>query len=257
MMPGKGACHLLLNWTQFSSIAQSCLILCDPVDCMWTVRLLCLSPIPGAGSNSCPCSRWYHTTISFSVVLFSSSLQSFPASGSFPINQFFASGGQNTRISASASVLPMDMHDLFPLGSTGLISFQAKGLSRVFSNTTVQNHQFFCAQFSILSNSHPYMITGKTIAFIIPTFFCKAMLMLFKILSRFSSKEQGSFNFMAAVMIFSDFGTQGGGKYVTVSVVSSPICYEVMGPDAMILASWMLSFESAFSLSFLTFIKIL
>ena len=103
--------------------------------------LLCPSPTPGAYSNSCPSSQWCHSTISSSVVPFSH-LQSFPASGSFPVSQFFTSGGQNIGVSASASVLPMNIQDWFPLGRTGWISLQSKGLSRVFSNTTVQKHQF-------------------------------------------------------------------------------------------------------------------
>ena len=107
-------------------------------------RLPCLLPTPGAYSNSCPSSQWCHPTISFSVNPFSC-LQSFPASGSFLLSQFFASGGQNNRASALASVLPMNIQDWFPLGLTGLISLQYKGLSRVFFNTTVQKHQFFGA----------------------------------------------------------------------------------------------------------------
>ena len=112
----------------------------------------CPSPTPGVYSNSCPSSQWCHPTISSSVVPFTSRLQSFPASGSFPVSQFSASGGQSIR--ASASVLPMNIQDWFPLGLTGLISLQSKGLSRVFSNTTVQKHQFFSAQLSLWSNSH-------------------------------------------------------------------------------------------------------
>ena len=106
----------------------------------------CPSPTPGACSNSCPSSQWYHPTISSSVVPFSSHLQSFPASGSFPRSQFFASSGQ--RIGVSASVLPMNIQDWLPLVLTGLISLQSKGLSRGFSNTTVQKHQFFGGQLS-------------------------------------------------------------------------------------------------------------
>ena len=102
-----------------------------------------------AYSNSCPSSRWCHPTISPSVVPFSSHLQSFPASGSFPRSQFFTSGGQNIGVSASASVLPTNIQDWFPLGWTGLISLQSKGLSRVFSNTTVQKHQFFGTKLSL------------------------------------------------------------------------------------------------------------
>ena len=97
----------------------------------------CPSPTPGVYSNSCPLSRWCHPTISSSVIPFSSHLQSFPASGSFQMSQFFASGGQSIGLSASASVLPMNIRDWFPLGCLGWISLQSKGLSRVFSNTTV------------------------------------------------------------------------------------------------------------------------
>ena len=117
-------------------------------------RLPCPSPSSGACSKSCPLSRWCHPTISSSVISFSSCLQSFPASGSFPVSQFFASGGRSTGVSASASVLPMNIQDWFPLGWTGWISLQSKGLSRVFSNTTVQKHPFFGAQLSLWSNSH-------------------------------------------------------------------------------------------------------
>ena len=103
-------------------------------------RLPCPSPTPGAYSSSCPLSRWC--------------LQSFPASRSFQMSQFFASGGQSIGISASKSVLPMDTQDWSPLGWNGWISLQSKGLSRVFSNTTVQKHQFFGAQVSLWFNSH-------------------------------------------------------------------------------------------------------
>ena len=109
-------------------------------------RLPCPSPTPGAYSNSCPLSRWCHPTISSFVVPFSSHLQSFLTSGSFPMSQFFSSGGQSIGVSASASVLPMNIQDWSHLGWTGWISLQSKGLSRVFPNTTVQKHQFFGAQ---------------------------------------------------------------------------------------------------------------
>ena len=118
------------------------------------VRLPCPAPTLGACSDSCPLSCWCPPTISSSVIPFSSCLQSFPASGSFLISQFFASGGQSIGASTSASVFPMNIQDRFPLGLTGLISLQSKGLSRVFSNTTVQKHQFFSAQLSLYSNSH-------------------------------------------------------------------------------------------------------
>ena len=113
----------------------------------------CPSPTPGVYANSCPSSRWCHLDISSSVVPFSSCPQSLPASGSFPMSQLFAWGGQSIWVSASASVLPMNTQDWSPLGWTGWI-LQSKGLSRVFSNTTVQKHQFFSAQLSSQSNSH-------------------------------------------------------------------------------------------------------
>ena len=121
---------------------------------LWPHRLQhtwlpCLSPTPGACSNSCPSSQWYHLTIPSSVAPFCSRLQSFPASGSFQMSQYFTSGGQSIGTSASASVLPMNTQDWSPLEWTGWISLQSKGPSRVFSNTTVQKHQFFGAQLSL------------------------------------------------------------------------------------------------------------
>ena len=127
-------------------------------------RLLCPSPSPGACSNSCPLSQWCHPTISSSVAPLSSYSQSFPASEPFPKNWLFASGGQSIRV--SASVLPMNIQGWFPLGLTALISLQSKGLSRVFSSTTVQKHQFFSPQPSLWSNSHPYMTIGKKHSFV-------------------------------------------------------------------------------------------
>ena len=114
----------------------------------------CASPTPRVYSDSCPLSQWCHPTISSSVVTFYSCLQSFPASGSFQMSQLFTSEGQRTWVSASASVLPMNIQDWFPLWWTVWISLQSKGLSRVFTNTTVQKHQFFSAQLSSQSNSH-------------------------------------------------------------------------------------------------------
>ena len=141
----------------------------------------CPSPTPGVHPDSCPLSRWCHPTSSSSVVPFSSYPQSFPASGSFQMSQFFASDGQSIGVLASASVLPMNIQDWFPLGGTDWISLQSKGLSRVFSNTTVQKHQFFSAQFSL---SHPYMTTGKTIALTRRTFVDKVISLFFNMLSR-------------------------------------------------------------------------
>ena len=112
-------------------------------------RPRCPSPTPGAYSNSCPLHWWCHPTISSSVFTFSSHLQSFPTSGSFPMIRFFTSEGQSIGVSASESVFPMNIQDWFPLGWTGWISLLSKGLSRVFSNTTVQKHWFFTAQLSL------------------------------------------------------------------------------------------------------------
>ena len=112
-------------------------------------RLPCPSPTPGAYSNSFPSSLWCHPTISSSVVPFSSCLQSFPASGSFPVSWFFTSGGQCVGISASPLVLLMNIQDWFPFGWTGWISLQPKGVTRVFCNTTIQKNQFFGAQLSL------------------------------------------------------------------------------------------------------------
>ena len=128
-------------------------------------RLPCPSPTPGACSNSCPLSQWCHPTISSSVVLFSSYLQSFPASGSFPMSQFFASDGQSIGASTSASVLPMNIQDWFPLGWSGWISLLSKGLSRVFSKHHSSKALILqCSAFFIVQLSGPYMTTGKTIA---------------------------------------------------------------------------------------------
>ena len=114
----------------------------------------CPSPTPRVHPNPCPSSWWCHPAISSSVIPFSSCPQAFPASGSFPMSQLFASGGQSIGVSASASVLPMNIQDWSPLGWTGWIFLQSKELSRVFSNTIVQKHQFFGTQLSSLSNSH-------------------------------------------------------------------------------------------------------
>ena len=129
----------------FSSVAQSCLTLCHPMDCSMP-GFPVHHQLPELAQTSWPTSQWCHPTISSSVILFSSCLQAFPASGSFPMGQFFASDGQSIGVSASASVLPMSTQDWSPLGWTGL---QSKGLSRVFSNSTVQKYQFFGIQLSL------------------------------------------------------------------------------------------------------------
>ena len=141
---------------QFSSAQFSRSVMSDS---LWPhesqdTRPPCPSPTPRVHPNLCPSSWWCHPTISSSVVPFSSCPQSLPTSESFPMSQLFAWDGQSIGVSASASVLPMNTQDWSPLGSTGWISLQSKGLSRIFSNTTVQKHQFFGAQPSLQSNSH-------------------------------------------------------------------------------------------------------
>ena len=148
------------------------------------VRPPCPSPTPGVYSNSCPLSQWCHPTISSSVNPFSSHLQSFPASGSFQISQYFASGGQSTGVSASTSVLPMNIQDWFPLGRTGWISLQSKGLSRVSSNISYKASFLQCSAFFVVQLSHPYMTIGKTVTLTRWTFVSKVMSLLFNILSR-------------------------------------------------------------------------
>ena len=135
---------LILILCQLLSVQFSCSVVSDSLQPhgLHHASLPCPSSSPRIWSNSCPLSQWCHPTISSSVYPFSC-LQSFPASGSFQMSQFLTSGGQITGVSASASVFPMNIQDWFPLRWTGSISLQSKGLSRVFSNTTVQKHQFF------------------------------------------------------------------------------------------------------------------
>ena len=153
--------NVFLSSVQFSRSVVS--------DSLWPQELQharppCPSPTPGVHSDSCPLSQWCHPAISSSVVPFSSCLQSFPASWSFQMSQFFALGGQSIGVSASTSGLPVNSPDWFPLEWTSWISLQSKGLSRVFFNNTVQKHQFFGAQLSfIVQLPHLYMTTGKTL----------------------------------------------------------------------------------------------
>jgi len=147
-----------LFWSRFNQFSRSAVSDSFRPHGLQHARPPCPSPTPGVYSNSYPLSRWCHPTILSSIVPFSC-LQSFPASGSFQMSQFFASGGQSIGVSASASVLPMNIQDWFPLGWTGWIFLQSKGLSRVFSNTTVQKHQFFGTQLfycSALTSIHDY-----------------------------------------------------------------------------------------------------
>ena len=170
---------LSLPFNSLNAWLCCCFLVAQSCPTLWPrglqpARLPCPSPPPGACSNLCPLSWWCHPTISSSFVPFSSCLQSFPAPGSFLMSRLFASGGQS--IDASASVLPMNIQDWFPLGLTGLSPLQSKGLSRVFSNSTVLKHQFFRAQLSLWSNSHmPMWLLEKTKAFTVRTFVSKAI----------------------------------------------------------------------------------
>ena len=210
-------------------------------------RLPWPSPTLRACSNSCPSSWWCHPTISSSVVPFSSCLQSFPASGSF---QWVSSSHQVARVLES-------IQDWFPLGWTGWISLQSKGLLRVFSNTTVEKHHFFSDAFFIVQLSHPYMTTGKTIALTRWTFVGKIMSLLFNMLSRLiiaflprSKHFLISWLQSSAAVILEPPKI----KSDTVSTVSPSVCQEVMGLDAMILVFWKVSFKPTFSLSSFIFI---
>ena len=151
-MKQEGSWH---HASQFSSLHFSRSVVSDSLRPHESqhARPHCPSPTPRVHSNSCPSTRWCHPAISSSVIPFSSCPQPLPASGSFPMSQLLAWGGQSIGVSASASVLPMNIQDWIPIGLAGLISLQSKGLSRVFSNTTVQKHQFFGAQLSSQSNS--------------------------------------------------------------------------------------------------------
>ena len=138
-------------WSGVKSVQFSCSVISNSLQPhgLQHVRSPCPSPTPRVYSNSCPLSQWCYPTISSSVIPLSSCPQSFPASGSFQMSQLFVSGGQSITASASTSVLPMNTQDWSPLGWTGWISLQCKGLSRLLSNTAVQKHQFFGAQFSL------------------------------------------------------------------------------------------------------------
>ena len=196
-------------------------------------------------------SRWCHPVISSSVVPFSSHLQSFPAFRVFS-NESVLHIKWPKYCSSSINISPSNEYSgLIPLGWTGWISLQSKGFSRVFSSSTVQKHQFFSTQLSLVQLSHPYWTTGKTIALTRWTFVGKVMSLLFNMLSRlvipFLPRSKclliSWLQSPSAVILESPQINS-----VTVSIVSPSICHEVMRPDAMILAFWMLRFKSTFSL---------
>ena len=143
------------------SVIKSCLILCDPMDYSMPTGLPCPSPSPRACSNSRPMSQWCHPTISSSVIPFSSCLQSFPASGSFPMSQFFTSGGPSIGALASASVLPVNIQDWFPLGLTDFISLQSNGLLSLLQHHSSEASILWRSAFFVVQLSHPHMTIGK------------------------------------------------------------------------------------------------
>ena len=243
---GHCQCPFVCLSVQFSSVVS---------DSLWPhglqhAKLPCPSPIPRAYSNACPSHPWCHPTTSSSVIPFAYCLQSFPASGYFPMSQFFTSGGQSIGVSASTSVLPMSIQDWFPLGLTGWIS-------RVFSITTVQK-QLWCSAFFIVQLSHPYMTTGKTIALTRRTFVDKVMSLLLNMLSRLviAFLPRGKHLLISWLQPPSAVILEPKKiKSLTISIESPSLCYELMGLDAMILVFWMLSFNPTFSLSSFTFIE--
>ena len=218
-------------------------------------RLPCPSPTPGACSNSCPLSQWCHSTVLSSIGPFSC-LQSFRASRSFQMSQFFTSGGESIGVSASASVLPMNIQDWFPLGWTGWITLLSKGLKSLLQHYSSKASILQHSAFFIVQLSNPYMTTGKTIALTRWTSVGKVTSLLFNMLSRFviaflpRSKHLliSWLQWPSAVIL-----EPKKRKSVTVSIVSPSICHEVMEPDAMIFVfeCWVLNqlFHSLLSLS--------
>ena len=189
-------------------------------------------------------------------------LQSFPASGSFPISRLFASHGQSTAASASASVIPVNTQGCFPSGLAALISLQSKGLSRVFSNTTIWKHQLFGTQpaFFMIQFSHLYMTTGKAIALTIRIFFGKVMSLHFNMLSRFVLAFLLRSKYLLIPWLQSPSTVilePKKIKSVTASTFSPSSCHDMMEPNTMIFVFWMLSFKPTFSLSSFTLIKML
>ena len=221
-------------------------------------RLPCPSPAPQDCSKFMPIKSVMpssHLILCRPLLLLSSIL---PSIRVFQMSRFFPSGGRSIGVSASTSVLPMNIQDWFPLGWTGWISLQSKGLSRLFSNTSSKASILRCSAFFIVQLSHPYMTTGKIIALTRWTFVGKVMSLLFNMLSRLvTAFLPRNKNFLTSwpqspsVVILEPPKI----KSVTVSIVSPSICHEVMGPDAMILVFWMLSFKPTFSFLSFTFIK--
>ena len=174
------------TWFEWHSVQFSCSVMSDSLQPHEPqhARTPCPSPTPGVYSNPCPLSQWCHPTISSSVIPFSSCPQSFPASWSFQMSQFFAWGSQSIGVSASASVLPMNTQDWYPLGWTGRISLQSKDSQESSPAPQFKSTNSLALSFFIVQLSHPYMTTGKTIALTRRTFVGKVMSLLFNMLSR-------------------------------------------------------------------------
>ena len=213
-------------------VAHSCPTLCDPMD--YRAPGFSVLHYLSQFAHLMALSRWCHPTISSSVAPLSSCPQSFPASGSFPMTQFFASGGQS--IGASASVLPMNVQDWFPLGLTGLISSLSKGLPRVFSSTVQKASILWCSAIFMVQLSHPYMTTGKTIALTRRTFVGKVMSLLLNMPSRlvilFLPRSKClliSWLQLSSAVILEPKKI----KSVTVSIFSLSLCHNVMGLESM------------------------
>ena len=245
-----GILHLPMY--QFSSVVQYV------SNALWPhwlqhTRLPCPWQTPRAWSDSCPSSRWCHPTISSSAIPFSSCLQPFPESGSFPMGQFFTSGGQTVGVSASVSVLPMNIQDWFPLGWTGWISLQSKGPSSLLQHYSSKVSILWCSTFFMVQLSHPYMSTGKTIALTRWAFVSKAKSLLFNMLSRWVITFLPRSRCLLISWLQSPSSVISEPekiKSLTVSIVSPSIWHEVMRLGAINLVFWILSFKPAFSLCF-------
>ena len=224
--------------------------LCNPMD----VRPPSPSPTTRVYSNSCPLSRWCHPTIASSVIPFSSYLQSFPASGSFQMSQLFAWGGQSIWVSASASVLPMNIQNRFPLGWIWLDLLAVQRTLR----SLLQHHSskasiLWHSAFFIVQLSHPYMTPGETITLTRRTFVGKVMSLLFNMLSRLVITFLPRSEHLLISWLQSPSAVilePPKIKSLIVSTDSSSICHEVMGPDAMILVFWIVEFNNFFTLLF-------
>ena len=230
------------------SVTQSCPTLCNFMDYSMP-GFPVLYQLPEFYSNSHSLSQRCHSTTWSSVVLFSSRLRSFPASRSFLMNWLFILGGQSIGASSSATVLPKNIQDWFPLGWTGLISAVQGTLKSLLQHHSSKASILQCSAFFMLQFSHSYMTTGKTIALTRQTFVGKVMSLIFNTPSRFviAFLPRSKHLLISWLQSPSTVILQPKKiKFVTVSIVSPSICHEVMGPDAMILVFWMLSFKLDF-----------